>query len=467
MKTKYLITLVLCFTTSSLLAQSNWKVIGDVKSRSTNQIKSSNWIIGCETLDRDYGDYDAYKTYIVPLGIKRIRLQGGWAKCEKVKGVYDWKWLDHIIDDALSRGLEPWLELSYGNPIYEGGGGANLSAGLPTSQVALAAWDNWVRATVNHYKTRVNQWEIWNEPNNIKANTPQMVADLNIRTIKIIKSVQPKAQISAIALGAINVSYADECLKIMHAAGVLKDVDNITYHGYIKNPDAHYGDVARLRQTVDKYMPRVKIRQGENGAPSKGGMGGAIADYDWTELSQAKWDTRRMLGDLGHDIESSVFTLIDLAYNTDGPIKKLNVKGLIESDMSKKVIRTKLAYGSVQNVTSIFDDQLKRINDFQFTSNAKDSISLFAYQNKRSKKQVVSIWLDKNIPANENAFKNIDFEISNGRFSKPVYVDVITGKVTEIPSSQWKKKGRSYTFSQIPVYDGPILIIDKSLVTIK
>lgn len=51
----------------------------------------------------------------------------------------------------------------------------------------------------------------------------------------------------------------------------------------------------------------MPLRQGENGAPSEGGPGrGAIGDYNWNELSQAKWDTRRMLGDLGHDIESSV-----------------------------------------------------------------------------------------------------------------------------------------------------------------
>lgn len=88
--------------------------IGSVGSRPTTEVGPSNWLLDCETLDRDFADYDQYKTYLVPLGIKRLRLQPGWAKTEKVKArgrpdQYDWVWLDHIINGAVSRGLMPWL----------------------------------------------------------------------------------------------------------------------------------------------------------------------------------------------------------------------------------------------------------------------------------------------------------------------------------------------------------------------
>ena len=122
------------------------KQIGTILPRSADAISGSNWTLGCETLDRDYADYQQYKEYLVPLGIKTIRLQGGWAKTEKVKGEYDFAWLDTIIDDARSRGLNILLETDYGNPIYEGGGGADLAGGFPTSEAALAAWDRWIEA---------------------------------------------------------------------------------------------------------------------------------------------------------------------------------------------------------------------------------------------------------------------------------------------------------------------------------
>ena len=103
-----------------------FKRIGTIKPRGVGEIAGQNWSLGCETLDRDFTNYDSYKEYLVPLGIKKIRLQGGWAKTEKVKGTYDFTWLDTIIDDARGRGLNILLETGYGNAIYQGGGGTDL-----------------------------------------------------------------------------------------------------------------------------------------------------------------------------------------------------------------------------------------------------------------------------------------------------------------------------------------------------
>ena len=346
--------------------------IGTVKPRSTNEIAASNWLIGCETMDRDFTDYDQYKEYIAPLGIKRLRMQAGWDKTEKVKGQYDWAWLDHIIDDAHRRGFQPWLQTSYGNHNYPNGGGANLGAGVPTSPEALAAWDRWVEAMVKRYKDKVVNWEIWNEPNfgDNQENTPDKFADLTIRTIDIIKRIQPEAKVSGLAMGHIDLDYADRFFKVLADRKKIKLFDNFTYHDYVYNPDSHYGKVMKLRAVLDKYAPNIPLRQGENGCPSGGGSGrGALWDYDWSELTQAKWDTRRMLGDLGHDIETSVFGLIEMAY-TNGPINRLNYKGIIKSDSTKRAIRPKTAYYAIQHVTSIFDNSLERLTKLQPSYNS-------------------------------------------------------------------------------------------------
>ena len=185
--------------------------IGTVAARGTREIESSNWLLGCETLDRDFADYDQYKAFIAPLGIKRLRMQAGWSRTETVKGQYDFGWLDHIIDDATGRGFEPWLQTSYGNALYEGGGGANLGAGLPVSPEALDAYDRWVTALVTRYKDKVHDWDVWNEPNfaDNTINTPEMTAEFNIRTAEIIKRIQPQAAISGLALGHFNQRFVD------------------------------------------------------------------------------------------------------------------------------------------------------------------------------------------------------------------------------------------------------------------
>jgi len=487
MKTITLLFLVLYLEISGYSQSASdisFPLIGKVQPRNASEIASSNWLIGCETLDRDFADYDQYKEYLNPLGIKRLRIQTGWAKTEKVKGQYNWEWLDHIVNDAVQRGLQPWLQFSYGNSIYEGGGGINLAAGVPLSEEALAAWNKWVAAMVIRYKDKVRNWEVWNEPNfgDNLYNTPDKAAALNIRTAEIVRKIQPDAIISGLAFGHIDLEYADTFFKAIHAAGKLQLFDNMTYHDYVYNPDSHYPKVMKLKAVLEKYAPNMPLRQGENGAPSGPRLGGALGDYDWSELSQAKWNTRRMLGDLGHDIESSVFTIIDIAY-TSGPIKRLNVKGLIQSDMTKKAIRPKLAYYAVQNVASIFDNSLERIKnirdtynsefipenpeDVAMTKNTDRSLAVYGYRNKTNKLNIFTIWQDEAIPINSEEKKNLNFTFTNANFEQPVYVDVITGKVYEIPSSQWSKNGAKYTFRNIPVYDGPILIADKKLIRIK
>jgi hypothetical protein len=72
--------------------------------------------------------------------------------------------------------------------------------------------------------------------------------------------------------------------------------------------------------------------------------------------------------------------------------------------------------------------------------------------------------MDENIPTNSNSMKVQTFSFSNGNFEIPVFVDIVSGTVYEIPSSDWSKKGNTYTFKNIPVYDSPILIADKSLI---
>lgn len=480
----FLLFFVVFSSYSQSVNMDSFPLIGKVKPRNATEIASSNWIIGCETLDRDYADYDQFKEYLNPLGIKRLRIQTGWAKTEKVKGQYDWAWLDHIVNDAVQRGLQPWLQFSYGNSIYEGGGGINLAAGVPHSAEALAAWDKWVAAMVTRYKDKVRDWEVWNEPNfsDNLYNTPEKAAALNIRTAEIVRRIQPNAIISGLAFGHIDLVYADAFFKAIHQAGKMHLFSNMTYHDYVYNPDSHYPKVMKLKAILEKYAPGMPLRQGENGAPSGARMGGALGDYDWSELSQAKWNTRRMLGDLGHDIETSVFTIIDIAY-TAGPIQRLNVKGLIMSDMNKKAIRPKLAYYAVQNVVSIFDHSLERIKniretynsdyiptnpeDVAMTKNTDRSLAVYGYRHTTSKLNVFSIWQDEAIPGNSEEKKNLSFTFTNASFENPVYVDIITGNVHEIPANQWSRNGTKYTFRNIPVYDGPILIADKSLVLIK
>src|SRR5215212_7882149 len=360
---------VVCF--GSLLAAQEitptngitFPVLGKVAPRAARDIASSPWSIGGETLDRDFASYPAYKRYLGPLGAKGIRLQTGWAKCEKQPGVYDWAWLDAIIDDAVGQGLRPWLELSYGNKIYPGGGDTGLGGGFPSSPAALAAWDNWVRALVTRYKNRVGEWEVWNEPDLNSAGTAPAPAyvDLYVRTASIIRALQPTARVWALAL-AHKVEYADEFLAGMKAKGKLELIDAITFHGYPRNPD-DTTLVDRLRAVVAKHGGPIELRQGETGAPSRYQENFALAKIAWTENTQAKWDLRRLLAHRAKDVPMNLFTISDMHYTqpngsksgSDG-VLRMNYKGMLGTNPDKTISHVKAVYPAAQTVFTIFDD---------------------------------------------------------------------------------------------------------------
>ena len=454
--------------------------IGTIRPRSIAEIRGSNWMIGCETLDRDYANFDEYKEYLAPLGIRTMRLQAGWAKCEKEKGRYDFSWLDHVIDYARAQGMNVLLETGYGNPIYEGGGGANLAGGFPTSDEALAAWDAWVEALSRHFSDRVRDWAMWNEPDNGKPEkTPESIAAFNVRTARIIKKVIPDARIAGLSLARNDPERLEKCLKAM-GDGV-KLFDWIIYHGYAPAPESSYANVEKQKVVLAKYNPAAKMRQGENGCPSEMSTRFALSNIAWSEYSQAKWNMRRMLGDLGHDVESGVFTICDYNHRARGLI---NLKGLLRANANMEVIAVKRAYYAVQNVAAVFDDTLSRVKDSTFGT--KDvSITTWEYR-KGSGDRLFVFWahgrdfvrvggedgvmgpgdwrLPYERPGDSFETRPAMFNCSGAPLEDPVWVDLFTGRVYAFPKRDVLVHSCGITFVNVPVYDSPCILTEKKVV---
>lgn len=440
--------------------------IGTIRPRSVQEITGQNWSLGCETLDRDFANWDTYKDYLAPLGIKRIRLQAGWAKTERDPGQYDWRWLDRIIDDALRRGLDVMLQTSYGNPLYPGGGSRHLGGGFPTSDEAWAAWDRWVEAMATRYRGRVRNWEMWNEPDLNRNHTPTLVADVNIRTAEIIKRVIPDAQIAGGVLSGPKVEFAEGWLKRVTERGKQSLFTWFIYHGYTRNPDeGHYENVEKLKALFQQYAPNIRLWQGEAGTQSEFCLGGALSRYPWTELTQAKWVTRRMLGDLGHDVESLVFTIADLDYNRgEGDrLGDMDRYGLLKTDKQYRLLKVKIAYYAVQNVVAVFDDTWQRIPESPCDVQCAKPLAFYVYQKRPTGQPLIVFWDKSNVPSDRNDTVPATFVIADASFTEPVWVDVITGGIYRLPEAKIQRAGERVIFRDIPVYDAPTFITDKSV----
>lgn len=437
--------------------------IGRLAPRHARDIASSDWSIGCEVLDRDMADYQKFKAHLGPLGAKHARLQAGWAKTERSRGRYDWAWLDVIVDDMRAQGVQPWLQLSYGNPLYPGGGGPTLGDGLPQSEEALAAWDAWVRGTVRHFRERVWEWEVWNEPDGSKLVTAEQYTAFFVRTAAIIRQEQPRSRIYALTLGR-DVAYAEKFLRAMKARGLLGLFDAITYHGYPMNPDETR--LEGLRAMIARLGLDVPLRQGETGAPSTTGSSGALGKFPGSELAQAKWDLRRMLAFRGEDVPFNLFLLMEFDY-AGKPHTGMNTKGLLKAAPDGSVLYPKAAYRAMQHVCAVFDDRLERVRGWTCAAGTTDKVSAHAYRARDGGGWLFAYWASGAVPSESTKAAFVDFTLPGVSFREPVVADLRTGRVYAFPAERIERTPEGLRLRQVPLYDSPIVVAEKALLPLR
>ena len=438
------------------LTEIKLPVAGEIKHRNASQIKSSMLGIGCEVLDRDFADYNAYKTFLGELGVKHARLQSGWAKTEKKRGVYDFEWLDKIVDDCLSRGIQPWINTVYGNRLYPDAGNESSSSKIPVSGEALDAWLSYVRALVTHFKGRVYEWELWNESDHPKYHRARATVEeysyFVMRTAEVIRSLQPEANIFVGGMCTSGPSdYVTFVFEYLKKNNALDLINGLTFHGYPSNPDETFAENRKLVDFVRRYGDHMEARQGETGAPSAGGSYGALSDRQYDELTQAKWDLRRALGTIGNGIRFSLFSISDMKYTT-----RVNSKGKLALNDDLSVAYPKQSYYAYRNLTSIFDSNMQPSGQQDHRIVTKYEASLYVFTDSETGKTGFVYWLSGKVPGDGTVPDMAEIDMSGYVMVHPVIVDIRTGKVYSIPESAISDKK-----IRLPVYDSPILLCDR------
>lgn len=433
------------------------KEIGRLATRTSDQVKSSSWSVGCETMDRDYADWDAFKELLPMLGVKHARFFSGWAKTEQEKGVYDFTWLDPQIRECAAMNIKPWVCISYGNPVW----GSDFRLGMRVKQVtgdpeAFEAWLRYTKALVARYKDVVDEWEIWNEP----FHQGEEYSEMFYRTAKAVREVQPEAKIfcTAITWNAREPMKSDYAavLEKLKANNALDLANYFIYHPYDPIPEGSYGWYAEpLRKFVKSYSGLYDVMQGEVGCPGQLEFAHAMKNIEWTEYSQAKWNLRRAIGDAVRSIPSNVFTAIDLQYTF-----MLQSFGLIRSNTLKQFVYRRPSWYAMRNVYSIFDDEtLPQKHCVTKLAGRDTACNLF----KRYGQSLRLYWFCDQRPSDTLSFTPVNLEIPE-KLSRPVWVDLITGRIFEIPGEKivWKKDG--VTLKDVPMWDSPVIVASRKAI---
>lgn len=435
-------------------------VIGELETIQSDLGKDSYWSVGSETLDRDFADFSKYKMFMKETGAGYARLQSGWAKTEQKKGRYDFSWIDPHVDGMLEEGIRPWVCLCYGNPLYSEHG-ITLNAQLFPDGPVMDAWLRYVAACVKRYKGKVSMWEIWNEPDGRQGNDPELYANLFVRTAKVIRRIDPDAKISAFGLMDAGSNYVYRGLEAIAKADGIKYIDCLTYHAYFHIPELIVPLVKRLRKGLDAYDPSIVLLQGETGCPGQYKYANALNGYEWDEYSQAKWELRQSLSHFGLGVPYSFFTMVDLDYGY-----MLQSYGLIRMNGKKEPVYKRPKFYAVQHVTSVFTPEMKATDEVTVTG--PENLQLSSYGISRNGRNVgCLLWVSGNRPTSLLERVPKDISVSGMQFEDPVYVDMLTGFVHDMKDVEKEVKDGSVCFKGLPVWDSPVLVIERSAIKMK
>lgn len=421
------------------------KQVGAIKPCPT--LRAQRWSIGCECLDRDMADFSQYGQYVGELGLGYARIQSGWAKTEKEKGVYDFTWLDEIVDGLLAQNVQPWMCLCYGNPLY--GGGDTLGDAIPQDSKSMRAWEKYVQATVEHFKGRVRCYEVWNEPNiSVNKGFPERYVKLLKVTSPVIRKADPEARIAAFALASLDYDFLDNALQNLPKGSF----DIVTLHKYFENPDEGDFDFRLLTDRVHAFDSSVEVIMGESGCPSELGWDHALKYNEWTEYSQAKVILRRMACDFALGQRSSIFTMVDLVY----PDFRQSF-GLLCTSLKGRVIYKKPSFYAVRNMASILQDGILPCSIGAEGPAGAKIVGL----EKDGKRIGAMLYFSDEVPSSSLEWTGCKVTLKGLSLQEPVLVEPITGKVYALDRYHYSPNNPDRTYS-LYIWDSPVLLMERS-----
>ena len=464
---------------------------GRVPAKSAAQVEHSAIGIGFEKLDR--GVFEPEKAYdkVAALGVKWVRIQSGWARTEKERGVYDFSWLDSIVDNLLSRGLKPWVCLCYGNPLYTELAGTIFGAVgcVPIhTEEEREAWDRYVRATVSHFRGRVGWYEVWNEPDWCWRPTPQEgcgsrehgieVGQFNIRTARAIRQSDPEAHVIGGSFCQQNLEFINYAL----ATGMAEEIDAVSYHQYTPR-EREVGEwVNALRELCHLYNPRIEIIQGESGFQSRSDGCGACAGGSWTPLKQAKQLLRHSLANLMAGVKfTSYFSTMDMIEALNGKVGDkasyldYGYFGVLGADFDENGVSTgeytpKPSYYALQALASLFagDFTLEKLpihvtprySPRIFAQDCEEPTVMAQGFGKPNGSRAFAYW--NSTPLMTTSYgSTITLQaagLTGGR-EEIRLVDLLDGQIYRLPDSMVERRADGYAkLLHLPITDAPLLL---------
>lgn len=453
------------------------KEAGAVIPKDSFHTSGSRFGIGLEKLDRNLYDPSDVYDRLFRTGVRMVRIQSGWARTEKQRGIYDFGWLDDIVDNLVRRGMEPWICLCYGNPVYtpealDEFGCVNYPP--VKTEEERSAWISYCLRVVGRYLGKVDKFEIWNEPEWLwkYGSSPEQYGSFAMMTAKAIKERYQKTYIIAGALTNLDAEWADKML----SGGLYRYADAVSYHRYSTKVETLLDEIPVFRKTLEKYGIKDLIN-GESGCQSAPHGAGALAKGRFSTDIQTKILLRRSLIDLICGVRfASVFTSVDVREALIDVIGEAYF-GIMENiyDADGKVTykyREKQSYFALSGFISVFDGDISLSeSDITFTPSYSEHLfcddddgkGLIIQAFKKGGAGALCYYRPTYVMTASYS-STVSFELK-GFSGRPALVDLYDGKIYEFDNVTFEESDGIMRFSHIPVTDYPLVITFGSFIS--
>ena len=452
------------------------KSIGTLKTKSADKIRHSRMSMGFECLDRDLFEPELCYERVKESGAKFARCQTGWARTETERGIYDFSWLDSVVDNLLARGIQPWFNVGYGNPLYM------LDAPNPTAvgcvpllygQEATDAWKRYVEALCRHFGNRVTHYEIWNEPDLSHFWYPekadgQKFGEFYKFTADVIRGVLPDAK-----LGFCTSESKSSYLKKIFEQITPHQIDFLSMHNYDRKLElgsryvGTYSGYDFVRELLERYgLSHVELWMGEGGHASWHPVGHTqCALGGGSEHRQAVWILRRAFGDFRKNIRlTSIFMIVDLWQKPYQMAQRIEKKPAAQGLLHGITYEPKQGFYAFSRLATVLGgDTLPELCDIPIAlstplRNTDPSPMTVSYH--RDGHEVYAYWMPYAIEEERGlaGTATVVFD-SSSHIENPVVIDLFTGAVLAPEEGQWDAVTK--TLTGLPIGEYPLLICDK------
>lgn len=190
----------------------------------------------CTHFAHGKGNYPLSFELLKLAGFTRVRDDIAWGTIEPQPKKYQIPAsMDKFIDTANKYGLKPLIVTGYNNRAYPG----KFSKGFPSTQEMWDAYGDAVAFAVKHYAGRVEEWELWNEPNSADAIKDYLPM---LKTVyPKIKAVRPEAVVISCGGGGAGGGPGGAMIVPIAKAGGIEYQDGFSIHPYMAPHDPDFG----------------------------------------------------------------------------------------------------------------------------------------------------------------------------------------------------------------------------------